>query len=75
MDARKLGMGAAIAGVGALAFRSCGPKQMHEHCQSMCAEKFGGAAESDEQEAPAEHGCCPPAAPDDAAVADDTVVA
>jgi hypothetical protein len=74
MDATKLGLGAAFVGAGALAFRPFGPKRMHEHCRSMCAEKFGGAAESDEPEAPADHGCWPPATPDDAAVAEDTVV-
>ena len=69
MDARKLGLGAALAGAGALAVCSFGPKRMHEHCQSMCAEKFGGAAESDEQEDPAKRDCCGPATPHDTVVA------
>ena len=69
MDARKLGLGAAFAGAGALAFRSFGPKRMHEHCQRMCAEKFGGAPESDEQEEPVKRDCC------GSATAHDTVVA
>ena len=69
MDARKLGLGAAFAGAGALAFRSFGSKRMHEHCRSMCAEKVGGAVESDEQEEPAERDCCGPATPHDTVVA------
>ena len=69
MDARKLGLGAAFAGAGALAFRSFGSKRMHERCRSMCAEKFGGAAESDAQEEQVERGCCGPATPHDTVVA------
>lgn len=67
MNAKKLGLGAGLAGAGVLAARSFGPK-LHEHCQSMCAEKFAGAAQSKEPEEPAERECCSPATPDAAEV-------
>lgn len=67
MNAKKLGLAAGIAGAGVLAARSFGPK-LHEHCQSMCTEKFGGAAQSDEPEEPAERECCSQATPDAAEV-------
>jgi hypothetical protein len=67
MNAKKLGFGAALAGAGVLAARSFGPK-LHEHCQSMCSERCGGAARSDEPQEPAERECCSPATPDPAEV-------
>ena len=70
MNAKKLGIGAGLAGAGVVAARSFGPK-LHEHCQSMCggaavdaAGKCGRAHESVEPEEPAERACCPQAASD-----------
>ena len=67
MNAKKLGVGAGLAGVGVLAARSFGPK-LHEHCQSMCSQKSGVGAQGEEPEEPAERDCCPRATPDAAEV-------
>jgi len=53
MNAKKLGIGAGLAGVGMIAARSLGPK-LHEHCQSMCAGKCGSP---DNKEESAQHSC------------------
>ena len=65
MNAKKLGLGAALAGVGVFAARSLGPK-LHQHCQSMCAGKCGGP---DDQEESAHHSCSPQATREAATVA------
>ena len=67
MDAKKLGFGAGLAGAAALAARSLGPK-LHEHCQSMCAQRCGRAAQSEASAEPAERECCSQATPEAAAV-------
>jgi hypothetical protein len=67
MNAKKLGFGAGLAGAGVLAARSLRPK-LHEHCQSMCSERFGGAAHGEEPDEPAERECCSRATPDAAEV-------
>ena len=51
MNAKKLGIGAGLAGAGVLAARSFGPK-LHEHCQSMCAcDRCGGARDTEDRHA------------------------
>ena len=67
MNAKKLGFGAGLAGARVLAACSFGPK-LHEQCRSVCSEKFGGAAQSEEPEEPAERECCSRARPDAAEV-------
>jgi hypothetical protein len=68
MNAKKLGMGAAFAGAGALAFHSFGPKKLHEKCQSACAGQHGGSHEKEAPEEPAARECCPQPADDTAEV-------
>lgn len=69
MTAKKLAIGAGLAGAGVFAARSLGPK-LHEHCQSMCAGgKCGGAHESEEPHESAEHRCAPQPVRDDALTA------
>ncbi len=65
MNAKKLGLGAGLAGIGMFAARSLGPK-LHERCQSMCAGKCGGP---DDKEESAQHRCSPPATREAATVA------
>ena len=65
MTAKKLGLGAGLAGVCVFAARSLAPK-LHEHCQSMCAGKLGGP---DDKEGSAQHSCSPQATREVAAVA------
>ena len=65
MNAKKLGIGAGLAGVGMFAAHSLGPK-LHEHCQSMCAGKCGGP---DDKEESAQHRCSPQATREAATVA------
>jgi hypothetical protein len=69
MTAKKLAIGAGLAGAGVFAARSLAPK-LHEHCQSMCAAgKCGGARDSEEPHESAEHGCAPQPVRDDALAA------
>ncbi len=68
MNAKKLGFGVGLAGAGVLAARSFGPK-LHEHCQSMCSEKFGGASQGEGPKEPTKRECCSRATPDAAEVA------
>lgn len=59
MNAKKLGIGAALAGAGVLAARSLAPK-LHEHCQRMCAGgKCGGTQEREEPHESTERRCSP----------------
>jgi hypothetical protein len=65
MNAKKLGLGVGLAGVGVFAAWSLGPK-LHEHCQSMCAGKCGGP---DDKEGSVHHSYSPQATREVAAVA------
>ena len=66
MNARKLGMGAAFAGAGALALHPFAPK-LHEKCRSKCSGMRGGEHQPAGQEDPGGK-CCPQASPDVAEV-------
>jgi hypothetical protein len=69
MTAKKLAIGAGLAGAGVFAARSLGPK-LHEHCLSMCVGcKCGGAHKGEEPHESTELSCGPQAARDDALVA------
>ena len=65
MNAKKLGLAAALAAVGVFAARSLGPK-LHEHCQTMCA---GNCGSPDDNEGSARQCCSPQATHEVAAVA------
>jgi hypothetical protein len=59
MNAKKLGIVAALAGACVLAARSLAPK-LHEHCRRMCAGgKCGGTPEREEPHESPERHCAP----------------
>jgi hypothetical protein len=69
MTAKKLAIGAGLAGAGVFAARTIAPK-LNEHCQSMCAGgKCGGARDTGDPHEPAEHTCAPQPVRDDALAA------